>query len=73
LVSGIDVNHSEGDLVAADLNPLQRYQKIMKIKDVKKNLVSIDGESKIIDACKLMGKIHIGSVLFILSGCCLCL
>jgi len=46
----------------------------MKIKDVmKKNLVSIDGESKIIDACKLMGEKHIGSVLFRLSRCSLCL
>lgn len=38
--------------------------KTMKIKDVmKKNLVSIDGERKIIEACKLMGEKRIGSVL----------
>ena len=41
----------------------------MKIKDVmKKNLVSIDGERKVIDACKLMGKLHIGSVLVTLEN-----
>jgi len=43
--------------------------KTMKIKDVmKKNLVSIDGESKIIEACKLMGAKHIGSVLVTLEN-----
>jgi len=41
----------------------------MRIKDVmKKNLVSIDGERRIIDACKLMGKMHIGSVLVTLEN-----
>jgi CBS domain-containing protein len=41
----------------------------MRIKDVmKKNLVSIDGERKVIDACKLMGKMHIGSVLVTLEN-----
>ncbi len=35
----------------------------MKLKDVMEKLVSIDGERKIIDACKLMGERHIGSVL----------
>lgn len=41
----------------------------MRIKDVmKKNLVSIDGERKVIDACKLMGKLHIGSVLVTLEN-----
>jgi len=40
----------------------------MRIKDVmKKNLISIDGERKVIDACKLMGKKHIGSVLVTLD------
>jgi predicted transcriptional regulator len=40
----------------------------MRIKDVmKKNLVLIDGERKVIDACKLMGKMHIGSVLVTLD------
>jgi len=43
--------------------------KNMKIKDVmEKNLVSIDGERNIIDACKLMGKMHIGSVLVTLEN-----
>lgn len=41
----------------------------MRIKDVmKKNLVSIDGERKVTDACKLMGKLHIGSVLVTLEN-----
>lgn len=41
----------------------------MRIKDVmKKNLVSIDGERRVIDACKLMGKMHIGSVLVTLEN-----
>ncbi|MCK5563582.1 CBS domain-containing protein [Candidatus Bathyarchaeota archaeon] len=41
----------------------------MRIKDVmKKNLVSIDGERKVINACKLMGKLHIGSVLVTLEN-----
>jgi len=43
--------------------------KTMKIKDVmNKNLVSIDGERKIIEACKLMGEKHIGSVLVTLEN-----
>ncbi len=41
----------------------------MKIKDVmNKKLVSIDGEKKVIDACKLMGKRHIGSVIVTLKN-----
>ncbi len=40
----------------------------MKIKDVMQKLVSIDGERKVIDACKLMGKRHIGSVLVTLEN-----